>query len=653
MKKIIVGLLSMIVVILSYGIVLVQANTIIDSGKCGYNGANVTWTLDDEGELTIGGTGEMDNPPYLSKYADNITDAVIEEGVTCIGIYAFSGCHNLRSVNISETVQYIDYAAFADCTSLTSLTLPNSVTTLYNDICPNCPNLKDIYYLGTKEQWSQVQQINSTLPDTIKIHCTQSDYTYRFLDYDGTVLKISTALYGSIIEPPTSPTRQSDVSTYTFASWNGYTEGITLTEDVDFVAQYDSEPITNRAAIIGDRYMTVGDTGITETVSVTLDNQIRSAIFEIQYPSYLTLTTVTAKDFSFAQQSGEPQTTDNITTARILCQYSSSESSPVNTLLNPFDLVFDVATTAEPATGEISISRITLNTAEGETATITDFDGQQIEISPRLVDSIQINGDDKAYEKAQYTAVISPEYATNKGIVWSVDDDTVAEISQNGLLTAKKNGTVIITATSADGNTYATKQVEVHAYATINNIISDIGGWDKTFQPNIRQYTVTVPSSASQVSFTATANMGAVYGNDNLMLSGLSQSFNLVGDSTEIEFAIKGVSDFDDGIYTVRVLREVQSELIPLDEYKNKISIQKTETTDTITLTIEPIADMDLSNMCLYVAEYDGGVLSSVWCGKNSVVGGKLVVTADKPTEVDYKIMIWDKMCPVVGVIGE
>ena len=198
----------------------------------------------------------------------------------------------------------------------------------------------------------------------------------------------------------------------------------------------------------------------------------------------------------------------------------------------------------------------------------------------------------------------------------------------------------------------ATKQVEVHAYATINNIISDIGKWDKTFQPNIRHYTVTVPSSASQISFTATANTGAIYGNDNLMLSGLPQSFHLTGDSTEIEFAVRGVNDFEDGVYSVRVLREVQSELTPLDQYKDKVSIQKTETADTITLVIEPLADIDLSNMRLYVAEYEGGVLSAVWYGKNSTMDSKLVITADKPAAADYKVMLWDKTCPVVGLLG-
>ncbi|MBQ6206355.1 MAG: hypothetical protein IJK52_04670 [Oscillospiraceae bacterium] len=37
---------------------------IVDSGDCGIEGNNVTWTLDNKGALTISGTGDMDD--YMS-----------------------------------------------------------------------------------------------------------------------------------------------------------------------------------------------------------------------------------------------------------------------------------------------------------------------------------------------------------------------------------------------------------------------------------------------------------------------------------------------------------------------------------------------------------------------------------------------------------
>ena len=68
-----------------------HAEGIIDSGTCG---TNLTWTLYDTGKLVISGTGAMPNydagkaPWYTNRL--KITSAVIGDGVTSIGDWAFS-----------------------------------------------------------------------------------------------------------------------------------------------------------------------------------------------------------------------------------------------------------------------------------------------------------------------------------------------------------------------------------------------------------------------------------------------------------------------------------------------------------------------------------------------------------------------------------
>ena len=63
-----------------------------------------------------------ENPLY---YAHNlylngelVTDLVIPEGVTSIGLYAFYNCTSLKSITIPSSVTSIGYGAFEDCTSL-------------------------------------------------------------------------------------------------------------------------------------------------------------------------------------------------------------------------------------------------------------------------------------------------------------------------------------------------------------------------------------------------------------------------------------------------------------------------------------------------------------------------------------------------------
>ena len=99
------------------------------SGTCG---ENLTWTLSDEGVLTISGTGAMEDFIFYhggmgaesaTPWRDNLSaikSSVIESGVTSIGEGAFWGCSSLTSVTIPNSVTSIGDWAFRGCSSLTS-----------------------------------------------------------------------------------------------------------------------------------------------------------------------------------------------------------------------------------------------------------------------------------------------------------------------------------------------------------------------------------------------------------------------------------------------------------------------------------------------------------------------------------------------------
>ena len=80
--------------------------------------AEITWTLSDDGTLTISGT-DMPNYNNITIYApwydqrDKIKKVVIENGVTNIGEEAFYGCSGLNSITIPNSVTSIGSAAFA------------------------------------------------------------------------------------------------------------------------------------------------------------------------------------------------------------------------------------------------------------------------------------------------------------------------------------------------------------------------------------------------------------------------------------------------------------------------------------------------------------------------------------------------------------
>ena len=115
----------------------------VASGSCG---ENVTWELDEDGTLTISGTGAMEDAENgrWQIYETGVTSVVIEEGVTAIGDKAFSFCTSITSVTIPDSVTSIGENAFECCYELTEIEIPASVTEIGEGAFMNCISLHDV-----------------------------------------------------------------------------------------------------------------------------------------------------------------------------------------------------------------------------------------------------------------------------------------------------------------------------------------------------------------------------------------------------------------------------------------------------------------------------------------------------------------------------
>ena len=99
--------------------------------------------------LTIRGTGAMKDhgeDPWHDNwynYRTQITQVIIENGVTDIGNWIFSNCSNLVSIDIPESVTRIGDASFFRCINLISIDIPESVTRIESAFS-GCSNLTSI-----------------------------------------------------------------------------------------------------------------------------------------------------------------------------------------------------------------------------------------------------------------------------------------------------------------------------------------------------------------------------------------------------------------------------------------------------------------------------------------------------------------------------
>lgn len=118
-------ILSLILAISMLGAFMPVIASAVTSGT---RGDNITWTLDDDGTLTISGTGEIASTAFCLSSAYKFV--IIEDGITGIGTNAFYDCKNLESVVMADTVTSIGEGAFSGCSVLANIEIPENVTNI-------------------------------------------------------------------------------------------------------------------------------------------------------------------------------------------------------------------------------------------------------------------------------------------------------------------------------------------------------------------------------------------------------------------------------------------------------------------------------------------------------------------------------------------
>lgn len=137
----------------------------------GICGDDLTWKLDDDGNLSINGTGAMKDYDWESapwyRFESEITTLTIAEGITSIGdnafcgmeslnrvtipdsvkligVNAFNSCYSLQNVEMGTGVTGIGWDAFKDCDAMTSIIIPGGVTDIEGETFYSCDNLKTV-----------------------------------------------------------------------------------------------------------------------------------------------------------------------------------------------------------------------------------------------------------------------------------------------------------------------------------------------------------------------------------------------------------------------------------------------------------------------------------------------------------------------------
>ena len=620
---------------------------------------------------------------------DSLTSVSIPESVTSIGAYAFSSCSSLTSVSIPDSVTSIGNSTFSWCESLTSISIPNSVTSIGASAFYYCNKLKTVYYTGTEEQWNEISisSGNDRLTNAKRIY----HYRIKFIDDDGKVLKDEVMEKGSVIIPPQQPV---DKDVYIFDFWEGYTEGMTATENMTFKAVYKyrdyhitidgfEEKITvtynsafklpisqkegcnfigyfteakgkgkritdengnsiavydvadnlmvypyffeSKIAIEGVESAMQGDYFV-ESIVFAADKEIYGLVITIRCPECVEFEKIIEKDFVEIYKDSEV-VKDGERYLTFTCLYNyEGNFVPLKEKINPFEIKLKLTKIAELGKTKIDISYANMiGEADYE---FIERHGIDFTVMPKLAEEIFINGPDTIELPEKYIAFVMPEHTFNKEVWWSVSDESIATITEDGVLTPVKNGTVTITATAKDGSgVIATKAVRVVTYAKVNTLNFGEGVCLDDFDPYKREYTVYVKKDAESVTLTPTFNGGVLRPNGSgVWFSGRSMKFNLTGQETVITLSRENVTGMENNIYTITVIR---------CENGTKTTVSQ----DAKLFKVRPVNAEEKKT--IIIALYNGEELVEV---KSILCDGEEITYATEKEYTNAKVMVWDSL---------
>lgn len=111
----------------------------------------------------------------LPRYYNNTTYELLPYySLAYLTNYSYPSSINVKEIVVPDTIKVIPHHTFHETRSLTKITLPGTITTIQNQIGRGT-NISDIYFLGTKDEWNNIEFGDSWNYEIGKatIHCIE------------------------------------------------------------------------------------------------------------------------------------------------------------------------------------------------------------------------------------------------------------------------------------------------------------------------------------------------------------------------------------------------------------------------------------------------------------------------------------------------
>lgn len=460
------------------------------------------------GELTIPNSVTCIGDFAFYKCTD-LTNITIPDSVTNIGDYTFEYCTGLTSITIPDSVTSIGSSAFFNCNSLKNVTIGNSVTNISNSAFYDCSNINTTYYTGTQAQWNKIiiGSNNTYLTRNIIFESNSEGPYYGGVCGDNLFWKLYAD--GELVITGTGD--MTDYTSYSSAPWYSKRSKITsvnLSDGLTSIGDYafkgtniTSLTIPKSVTFISSTNLS-GLSNLTKIIFEGYDVEFASGAFDSCNADLVIYCKSGSSVQSYAEQNGRTYVlTDGIASDcviqnNVLVSYEGNLASPIipnsitsigssafkdNTTVKNIEIPYSVTaifsgafsncTSLERVIIPHTVTTIASNAFDSSNATIVCFSNSyahkyavENKIDYELI-AVELSETQVVLVIGETSTIIATPaqtYVSDVDITWKINDEDIATVSEDGVITAVSRGKTTLFALAPNGQTFATCSITVN-----------------------------------------------------------------------------------------------------------------------------------------------------------------------------------------------
>ena len=208
-----------------------------------------------------------------------LISVTIGDGVNNIGDNAFYGCSGLTSVTIPNSVTSIGSYAFFGCRSLTSIDIPNSVTNI-GDNAFDSWRINEIHFIGTIDEWCMKSWIVNQISYNYTLYIGENKFTNLVIPNTFTTIENNVISGCTSLISITIPNSVTSIGDDAFKGCTGLTS-VTIPNSVNSLGNQAFSGCAGLTSVtIGNSVTSIGDDAFKGCIGLT------SIIVENGNPTY-------------------------------------------------------------------------------------------------------------------------------------------------------------------------------------------------------------------------------------------------------------------------------------------------------------------------------------------------------------------------------